>query len=75
MGPGLLGLIEYSSGGTTVSSVPVYKSYTVLNGDQTTVNNLPALTVVVAPIPEPASAAMLFAAASGLISHRRKRNV
>jgi hypothetical protein len=73
VGPGLLGLVEYLSGGTTISSVPLYTNHTVTDGDGNTVNNLPPLTVVVG-IPEPASAGMLFAVASGLMLRRRKPN-
>jgi hypothetical protein len=77
VGPGNLGLIRYSSGGssTTVASSPRYTNVTVYAGDGNTVNNLPALTVeVVEQLPEPASAATLLIGASGFVLRRGKRN-
>jgi hypothetical protein len=50
-GNGTIGLITYTSGGssTTAAGAPKYGNVTVVAGDGNIVNNLPALTVIVTP--------------------------
>jgi hypothetical protein len=55
VGPGNLAIVTYASGGTSTSSSPKYTPVTVAAGDGNVVNNLPALTVIVAGGPPPST--------------------